>query len=48
MRSVYMEYSEERGTWNIFVDNEWYFETDNYEQAEKMFDTFFWNDEEDY
>ena len=28
-------YSEERGTWNLFVDNEWYFEG-TYEQCEEM------------
>lgn len=29
-----MVYSEERGTWNLFVDNEWYFEG-TYEQCEE-------------
>lgn len=29
-----MEYSEERGTWNLFVDNEWYLEG-TYEQCEE-------------
>lgn len=28
MCSVTMEYSEERGTWNVFVDYEWYYEGD--------------------
>ena len=28
-------YSEERGTWNLFVDGEWYFEGD-YEQCEEL------------
>jgi len=29
-----MEYSEERGTWNLFVNNEWYLEG-TYEQCEE-------------
>lgn len=28
-------YSEERGTWNLFVNGEWYFEG-TYEQCEEM------------
>lgn len=28
-------YSEERGTWNLFVDGEWYYEGD-YETASEM------------
>lgn len=28
-------YSEERNTWNLFVDNEWYFEG-TYEQCSDM------------
>ena len=30
-----MIYSESRGTWNLFVNGEWYFEGD-YEQCEEM------------
>ena len=29
-----MEYSKERGTWNLFVDGEWYLEG-TYEQCEE-------------
>lgn len=32
-----MIYSEERGTWNLIVDGEWYAEG-NYEYIEKMYD----------
>lgn len=42
---VRLEYSNERGTWNVIVNGEWYFEG-NYEQAERVFWTFFFEDEE--
>ena len=29
-------YSEERGTWNLFIDGEWIFEGE-YEQCENMY-----------
>ena len=45
---VRMEFSEERGTWNVFANGEWYYESENYEQAEKVFDTFFFEDESEY
>lgn len=32
-----MIYNEERETWNLFVDGEWYAEG-TYEQIEKMYD----------
>lgn len=41
---VRMEYSEERGTWNVIVNGEWYFEG-NYEQAERVFWTFFFDED---
>lgn len=31
-----MVYSEERGTWNLFVNGEWYYEG-TYEECEKMY-----------
>ena len=40
MDDVRMIYSEERGTWNVIVNSEWYFEGD-YEQAENVFSSFF-------
>lgn len=40
MDDVHMVYSEERGTWNVIVNGEWYFEGD-YEQAENVFNLFF-------
>lgn len=45
MHDVTMVYSEERGTWNVIADGEWYFEG-NYEQAERIFWTFFDGEEE--
>lgn len=48
MADVTMEYSNERGTWNVIVDGEWYYEG-NYEQAENVFNSFFWpEDNESY
>ena len=38
-------YSELRQTWNLFVDNEWYFEG-SYEQCEEMMFTNACGDEE--
>ena len=38
MSDYRMEYSKERGTWNIFNGAEWYAEG-TYEQMEKMMDT---------
>ena len=45
MDDVRMVYSEERNTWNVVVNGEWYFEG-NYEQAENVFNSFFVNDDE--
>lgn len=44
MDNVNMVWSEERGTWNVFVNGEWYYESADYEQAEQVFNTFFWED----
>lgn len=42
-------YSEERKTWNVFVDGEWYFESADYEQAsEVMFNCCVASYEDDY
>lgn len=41
-----MVYSEERGTWNVFVGAEWYFEGD-YEQCMKCMETFYWDENDD-
>lgn len=48
MNDVRMVYSEERGTWNVFNGAEWYYESKDYEQAEKVFDSFFWQEDDDY
>ena len=45
--NVEMIYSEERGTWNVFCNNEWIWESESYEQAEQIFNSYFWP-EEDY
>ena len=45
MHDVNLEFSEERGTWNVFVDGEWIYESRNYEHAEKIFDTYFWEED---
>lgn len=47
MANVTMEYSESRGTWNVFVDFEWYYEG-TYEQAERILESFYWEDEDEY
>ena len=44
MDNVQLVYSESRETWNVFVNGEWYYESENYEQAENIFNSFFWND----
>ena len=49
MDDVRMVYSEERGTWNVIVNGEWYYEDARYDKAEAVFNTFFWqDDEQDY
>lgn len=40
MDKVELIYSKERNTWNVFVDNEWYFETENYEEAREVYESF--------
>ena len=47
MDDVRMIYSEERGTWNVFCNGEWYYEDENYERAEAIFNSFFWEDAND-
>lgn len=42
---VRMEFSNERQTWNVFVNGEWYYEG-TWEQADQIFCSFFWNDDE--
>ena len=47
MDDVRLEYWEYRGTWNVIVNGEWYYEG-NYEQAERVFNSFFYDDDEEY
>ena len=44
MNDVRLIYSEERGTWNVIVNGEWYYESRDYCQAENIFNSFFWED----
>lgn len=48
MNEVIMVYNEERGTWNVYNGAEWYYESEDYDKAEQVFDSFFWQDEEEY
>ena len=45
MLTQHIEYSESRGTWNLFVDGEWYLEG-TYEQCEEaMFNNAVYEDD---
>ena len=48
MDDVRLVYSDERGTWNVIVNGEWYFEHQSYEVAENVFNSFFFHDEPEY
>lgn len=43
IHDIRLVYSEERDTWNLFVDGEWYYEG-NYDRCIDMMETFY----EDY
>lgn len=45
--NVTMEYSEERGTWNVIADGEWYFEG-TYEQCCEVMDNMLCEEDEYY
>lgn len=47
MGNARLIYNEERGTWNVFNGAEWYYEDKDYEKAEAVFNSFFWDEEED-
>lgn len=47
MDDVRLEYSQLRGTWNVFVNGEWYYEG-NYEDANEVYSSFFWDDDDEY
>lgn len=52
MNDIRLRYSETRGTWNVIINGEWYFEG-NYEQASEVFQSYYWleqydDDEFDY
>jgi len=47
MANVEMYFSNERKTWNVFVDGEWYFESADYEQADEVRASFLCSDEEE-
>ena len=41
-------YSKERGTWNVFHNGEWYYESENYEQANEVYSYLICPIEDDY
>lgn len=41
-------YSEERGTWNVFSNGEWYYEDKDYERAENVYVNLLCPEEDDY
>lgn len=45
--NVNMIWSEERGTWNVFVNGEWYYEG-NYEEACNVADSFYFDNNDEY
>ena len=45
MYEIEIVYSEDRGTWNLFVDNEWYYEGTE-DQVLQMAEIFWFSDEE--
>ena len=45
MNDVKVIYSETRGTWNVIVNGEWYYEGD-YEQASEVASSFYYSDED--
>ena len=47
MDDVNMIYSEERETYNVFVNDEWYYEG-NYEQCCDVADSFYYADDDYY
>lgn len=47
IHDIKLVYSEERGTWNLFVDGEWYYEGD-YDKCIDMMETFYDDYEDDY
>lgn len=46
--NVTMIYSEERGSWNVFNGDEWYFESKDYEQANEVYERLCWSEDYDY
>lgn len=47
MDDIRMFYDERRGAWELVVNGEWYFEG-TYEQVERMADTFWFSDDDEY
>ena len=37
MDNVELVFNEDRETWNVFINGEWYFESGDYEQAENVY-----------
>lgn len=47
MSNIEIVYNEQRNTWNVYVDGEWYFEG-NYEQATDLVNRLYASDDEYY
>lgn len=45
MNYIDMVYNAPRGTWNIFYGGEWYYETNDYEDAEFVYNSLYWQDD---
>ena len=43
-----MEYDEIRGTWNVYIGAEWYYESKDYEQANEVLLRCNCDDDDDY
>lgn len=47
MDDIRLVHSEERSTWNVFVNGEWYFEDKDYDRAEAVYINLLCVNEED-
>ena len=46
MNYIDMVYDACRGTWNIFNGGEWYYETSDYDDAERVYNSLYWQDDD--
>ena len=47
MDDIRLEYSQLRGSWNVFVNGEWYYEG-TYEDCSEVANSFFYNGDDGY